>query len=228
MDIKLYMVSLGPSDFELVTIKALKALQKSCAICIPTKSSDNSFKKSITYKIVQDLMNEFNFSKPIIPVYSPMQFKKEDWQREVDILIKSVEKYKIVSFVTLGDASIYSSVYYLLDIIEEQNRDLYKRTEVIAGVTSFSFASSKIKKPICIGDSRFEVIPLLGKEVKSTKIYMRPKVGMNTKEINEEGIFYTFENLSLSEESIQKGKIERVKKYMTLLIDFIKRGKDGI
>ncbi len=42
MDKRLYMVSLGPGDIELITIKALKALRESDAICIPTKSSDNS------------------------------------------------------------------------------------------------------------------------------------------------------------------------------------------
>jgi len=222
---KLYMVSLGPSDYELVTIKALKALKKSGAICIPTKSSDNSFKRSITYKIVKDLMNEFGFDKPIIPVYSPMNFKKKDWQYQVDLIQKGIKEYKSVSFVTLGDAAVYSTVYYLLDIIKKQDKKLYKRSEVIAGITSFSYASSRLKKPLCLGDNRFELIPLLGKEVPSTKVYMRPKVGMDTKEIDESGTIYTFENLNFQGEHIQKGKLERVRKYMTLMIDFVKREK---
>ena len=63
---KLYMVSLGPGDFELITVKALRALKNSDAICVPTKSSDHSFKKSMTFKIVSKLMEEFGFNKPII------------------------------------------------------------------------------------------------------------------------------------------------------------------
>ena len=31
---KLYMVSLGPGDYELITIKALKALKNCDAICV--------------------------------------------------------------------------------------------------------------------------------------------------------------------------------------------------
>ena len=57
------MVSLGPADHELVTIKGLKALQKSGAVCVPTKSKDNSFEKSITHKIVKELMEQFGFEK---------------------------------------------------------------------------------------------------------------------------------------------------------------------
>lgn len=222
MDTKLYMVSLGPANWELVTIQALKALQNCGAVCIPTKSSDHSFTRSITYKIVQDLMQEYKFTKPIIPIYSPMNFKKKDWQYQVDILEQSIKKYGSVSFVTLGDAAVYSTVYYLLDIIKKQNKKLYKKTEVIAGITSFSYASSKVKKPLCLGDNRFELIPLIGKDVPSTKVYMRPKVGMETDEIEENGTFFTFENLNFEGENIQKGKIKKVKKYMTLLIDFVK------
>lgn len=221
------MVSLGPSDYELVTIKALKALQKSGAICVPTKSSDNSFEKSITYKIVKDLMEEFGFEKPIIPVYSPMRFKEKDWQNQVDLIQKGIKDHGSVSFVTLGDAAVYSTVYYLLDIIKKQDKKLYKESEVIAGITSFSYASSRVKKPLCLGDNRFELIPLLGKEVPSTKVYMRPKVGMDTSEIEESGAIYTFENLNFTGEHIQKGKLDKVRKYMTLMIDFvkIKKGK---
>ncbi len=222
---KLYMVSLGPANWELVTIQALKALQSCGAICIPTKSENHSFQKSITYKIVKDLMDQYGFDKPIIPIYSPMNFKKKDWQYQVDLIQNGIKDYKSVSFVTLGDAAVYSTVYYLLDIIKKQDKKLYKNSKVIAGVTSFSYASAKVKKPLCLGDNRFELIPLIGKEVPSTKVYMRPKIGMKTDDINENGTLYTFENLNFEGENIQKGKLEKVRKYMTLMIDFIKREK---
>lgn len=220
------MVSLGAGSWELVTIQALKALQNCGAICIPTKSADRSFTKSITYKIVKDLMCEYSFEKPIVPLYAPMHFQEEDWQSQVDTLLHSIEKYGSASFVTLGDAGVYSSVYYLLDIIKEQDASLYENCEVIAGVTSFSYASARVKKPLCLGDNRFELIPLLGKKVPSTKVYMRPKIGMQTEGIKEEGELYSFENLNLEGEHIQKGKKEKVKKYMTLFIDFVTRRRE--
>ena len=216
------MVSLGPGDIDLITIKALKALQECDAICIPTKSANNSFDKSLTHKIVIKLMKEHNFNRPIIPVYTPMHFKKEDWQYQVNILYKSFEKYKSLSFVTLGDSAVYSTVYYLLDIIKAQNPKLYCNSEVIAGVTSFSQASARVKKPLCVGDSRFEIVPLLDKDVPTTTIYMRPKIGMNSDKIVEQGEIYTFENMNYRGENITSYKKSRVDKYMTLFIDFFK------
>jgi len=217
---KLFMVSLGPGDIDLITVKALEVLKKSDTICIPTKSEDHSFKKSLTFKIIDALMKKHNFEKNIIPVYTPMHFKKEDWQYQVDILTNQLKKDDTVSFVTLGDAGVYSTVYYLLDIIKLQDENLYENSEVIAGVTSFSNASAKVKKPLCIGDSSFSIVPLLDKEVPDTKVYMRPKIGMDTSVIETKGECYTFENLNYDAQNIVPYKIEKTKKYMTLFIDF--------
>ncbi len=151
-----------------------------------------------------------------------MHFKKEDWQYQVDILYKGFETNQTLSFVTLGDSAIYSTVYYLLDIIKVQNPKLYCNSEVIAGVTSFSDASAKIKKPLCLGNSRLEIIPLFNRCVPKTTIYMRPKIGMDTKNIEESGTIYTFENLNYKDEDITPYKKSIVSKYMTLFIDFFK------
>ena len=220
---KLYMVSLGPGDIDLLTIKALEVLKKSDVICIPTKSSDNSFDKSMTYKIIKALMQKHNFNVTVVPVYTPMHFKKQDWQYQVDIIVNEFKINTTVSFVTLGDSAVYSTVYYLLDILKLQDKTLYDNSEVIAGVTSFSNASAKVKKPLCVGDSSFSIVPLLGKTVPNTTVYMRPKIGSSTNDIEQNGDFYTFENLNYKEEKITNKKIAKVNKYMTLFIDFFKK-----
>lgn len=219
---KLYMVSLGPGDFELITIKALRALKNSDAICVPTKSSDHSFKRSMTFKIVSKLMQEFGFDKPIIPMYTPMNFKTEDWQYQVDKLYETFDSYKTLSFVTLGDSAVFSTVYYLLDLIKEQNEVIYENSEVIPGITSFSNASAKVKRPLCVGDSSFLIKPLHKEDVPFSTVYMRPKIGMSTHEIEEKGKLFTFENLNFNGEEISDFKKEKVDKYMTLFIDFVK------
>jgi len=217
------MVSLGPGDIDLITIKALEVLKNSDVICVPTKSSNNSFDKSMTYKIIKALMDKHNFNTKIIPVYTPMHFKKEDWQRQVDIILNEFKSNYKVSFVTLGDSAVYSTVYYLLDIIKIQDKALYESSEVIAGITSFSQASAKVKKPLCVGDSSFSIVPLLDKTVPNTTVYMRPKIGMDTSSIKEEGDIYTFENMNYNGEIISNNKIPKVNKYMTLFIDFFKK-----
>ncbi len=222
---KLYMVSLGPGNIELITLKALRTLKNCDAILVPTKSANNSFDRSLTYKMITSIQEEFGFTKDIIAVYTPMKFKQKDWQNQVDIINNSLEKYDNICFVTLGDSAIYSTVYYLLDIIKEQNEILYNNSEVIPGITSFSNASAIVKKPICIGDVGVKIVPLVGYDVPSTTIYMRPKIGMDTEALKENGEMFTFENLGLSNSTIYPNKKKIVEKYMTLFIDFVKGAK---
>jgi precorrin-2/cobalt-factor-2 C20-methyltransferase len=217
------MVSLGPGDVELLTLKAMEVFKEVDAICIPTKSEDRSFEKSISFKIVQEALELLDVKKELVAVYAPMRFKKEDWLEEAKTILDTIKRHNKVAFVTLGDAGFYSSVYYILDIIKELDNNIYKTCEVVAGVTSFSAASAKIKKPICLGDERVFIQPLNPKkEPKTTHILMRPKIGQDT-DVLGEGDFYTFENLFLENENIYSKKIEKVKKYMTLFINFAKR-----
>lgn len=223
MNNKLYMVSLGPGDIELLTLKALNAFKDCDAICVPTKSDDNSFTKSISYTIVSQALELLNIEKKVIPVYSPMQFVEEDWDYEAKIIIEALAQYEKVCFVTLGDAGVYSSIYYLLHRLKDVSEELYDNTEVIAGVTSFSAASAKAKKALCLGDEQLIIRPINPrKEIRTTEILMRPKIGMDTSELGE-GDFYTFENLYLKNEIITPSKIDKVTRYMTLFLKFAKR-----
>jgi precorrin-2/cobalt-factor-2 C20-methyltransferase len=149
-----------------------------------------------------------------------MNFIYEDWINEADIILETLEIYNNVSFVTLGDAGVYSSIYYLLDIIKNKNEDIYKNCEVIAGVTSFSAASAITKKALCLGDEQLIIKPINPrKEINTTEILMRPKIGMDTNSLGD-GDFHTYENMYLDDEKISDEKISTVKRYMTLFINY--------
>jgi precorrin-2/cobalt-factor-2 C20-methyltransferase len=224
MSKKLFMVSLGPGDVELLTLKALNAFKASDAICVPTKSEDGSFTKSITHTIVSEALALLGVEKKLIPVYSPMRFNPKDWEDEAEIVLETLKEYEKVSFVTLGDAGIYSSIYYLLDFIKAKESGVYENCEVIAGVTSFSAASAVSKKALCLGDEQLTIKPINPRgEVQTTEILMRPKIGMDTQVLGE-GDFYTYENMYLKDEKITPSKIERVRRYMTLFINYARRG----
>jgi len=223
MNQKLYMVSLGPGEVELLTLKALNAFKECDAICVPTKSQDNTFTKSITYTIVSEALALLGIEKKLVPVYSPMQFNPKDWENEADTVLETLKESDKVCFVTLGDAGIYSSIYYLLDIIKEKDSLVYENCEVIAGVTSFSAASAVSKKALCLGDEELTIKPINPRgEVLTTEILMRPRIGMDTKVLGE-GDFYTYENMYLKDEKITPSKITKVKRYMTLFINYARR-----
>lgn len=214
------MVSLGPGDSELLTLKALKTLQDSHAICVPTKCDNLTFERSLTHKIVCDAVELSNIA--IVPVYAPMKFKKEDWVAQADTILDTLKQHAVVSFVTLGDAAVYSTVYYLLEIIKQKEPHVFENTEVIPGVTSYSQASAKVKKPLCLGRSALEIVPIGSESPTKTTVYMRPRIGAGTENIIADQDFVTFEDLNFKGEKITYNKIPTIKRYMTLLINFIK------
>lgn len=220
MAAKLNFISLGPGDIELITIKALNLIKKSDILVVPSKSS-NSFNRSVTYKILQKLFKEYRFTKKLYLLYTPMDFNEKTWIRQANEIIELSKKYEIISYVTLGDAAIYSSVYYILNKIKNINKALFDNSCVVPGITSFSLASAKIKKPLALGDTSIEILPLSNLDAKKTKIYMRPHLN-NEYNLKEDGEIYTFINLDLEDESILKGIPKVIKKYLTLIIDFIK------
>ncbi|HEO65279.1 MAG TPA: cobalt-precorrin-2 C(20)-methyltransferase [Spirochaetes bacterium] len=227
---KLYMVSLGPGAPELITIQAALALLDSEIIYVPSSSSDGSFTQSRAYTILQGFNRlaqktmtksfESNLTE-FKAVYSPRKYKKEDWIRQTQQILEGLKEKDTVAFVTLGDAAIYSTVYFLLDILKEKGME--DLVQVLPGITSFSQASARIQKPLCLGDSRLEIIPLHpSQDEKHSKVYMRPKVGESLSDLEEEGEIVSFENLNFENENFYNGCPEKVKGYMTLVIDFAK------
>jgi len=229
---KLTVVSLGPGDPSLVTIQGMLALVESSAIIVPTKNQE-SLEASRTYDILVRLAeytkNIFQVplvlkEKKLIPCYNPMRYYKEDWVRQTDIIIDALRNENNVCYVTLGDAGIFSTAYFLLDIIKENYPGLYQSSHVLPGITSFSLASAKIKKPLCLGSTSLEILPQSGNAGEKTTVYMRPIKGkMKIPEKSHD--VYTFSKLCFEGEHIKKGFPEEDCGYLTIMIDFAHKAK---
>jgi len=218
---KLYIVSIGPGDPELITLKAYKTIQNSDAVCVPTKS-ENSFERSRAYEITKDATQNV---KTVIPVYTPMKLKDEDWDMQVDMILGAFDVADTVSYVTLGDAGVYSTAYYLLEKIAKKAPDIYENTEIIPGITSFSLASARVKKPLCLGEETLHIRPFRPKStLKTTTVYMRPETkSQNTPNVGKDAML--FQKLSMGEEKISNYNDEAtIDEYMSLLVDFADRG----
>lgn len=234
MTAKFYIISLGPGHPELITIQALKALHDCSTVFVQTRSKIGEWKGSIAYNILKKIhethekwfsnySETFDFIKTweekFIPIHTPMNFSVEAWQSQVEAIADICKKHSKVGYVTLGDAGVFSSAYYLLDIINEKYPEIYENTEVIPGITSFSYASAKVKKPVCLGDSKLEVIPMHADNYSSTKVYMRLHKGDDMRELKGNDLYY-FENLGLDNEAYNKGIPETIENYLTVIVDF--------
>lgn len=234
MTSKFYIISLGPGNPELITIQGLRALDECEEIFVPVRSKTLEWEGSVAYRILTSIKNthkdwfkdtpnglEFidKWENKLTPIYTPMSYSKDSWKSQVEQIVKACKTKSKVGFVTLGDAAVFSSAYYLLNLIKDNHSSIYDNIEVVPGITSISYGSAKVKKPLCLGNSSLEIVPMHKEEVNPTKVYMRLHKGDDLSNLKANDLYY-FENMGLENEMYGAGSPGIIENYLTFLIDF--------
>ncbi|MCS7280185.1 MAG: precorrin-2 C(20)-methyltransferase [Desulfobacterota bacterium] len=152
---KLFGVGIGPGDWELLTLKALRILKEVDVIFCPKGDEKGS---SIARSIVERLVDS---SKEFVDLVFPMTKDKEVlrnyWEGAAKRIFSEIEKGKNCAFITLGDPLIYSTYIYLLKTL----RNLYPTMEIetVPGVSAINAASAKAEIPLLQGDESMAIVP---------------------------------------------------------------------
>jgi len=169
---KLYGVSVGPGDPELLTLKAARVLREVDCVAAPNLSGSG--------RVALNIVQQHIEGKQLVDCASPMTSDKRETGRAYDAVADTVaallDEGKSVAFVTLGDASVYSSWSYLCERMIARGYDV----EVVPGVTSFCAAAAALREPLCERSEQLLVVPA-GKgdaeaalRIEGTKVFMKP------------------------------------------------------
>ncbi len=120
---KLYVVGIGPGEYEQLTIKAVKALENSDII--------------VGYTVYVDLIKEYFPDKECFA--TPMMGEVERVKKAVELASEG----KIVSLICSGDAGIYGMASLAFEC---NDKDV--QIEVVAGVTAASAGAAVLGAPI--------------------------------------------------------------------------------
>ena len=167
---KLWGVGVGPGDPELLTLKAAKVLEQADVILAP----DTGKADKTALNIVKDHLN----GKTPILISTPMTRDKQvlakAYADAAQRIINYIEDGKQVAFITLGDATVYSTYMYIHELVRAQGYAV----EVVPGVPSFCAAAARLNISLCQGDEPLLVIPashdakdLL--DVPANKVFMK-------------------------------------------------------
>ena len=153
-----YTVGVGPGDPELLTVKAVKTIEKADVIIVP---KSHNMDDSVAYNIAKGYIKD---TSELLRMSFPMKGKQKDWssswQENADIIKKHLDAGKKVVFLTLGDPMFYSTSIYVFRILEEAGYE----TESIPGITAFCAIASRAKFPIVEGDDTLLVMPATADE----------------------------------------------------------------
>ncbi len=150
---KFYGIGVGPGDPDLITMKAVKTLQKVSHIFAASSAKN-------TYSVALDIVKPYILpDTPVEYLPFPMTYNQErlesSWKQNSIKVCDVLSQGKDAAFVTLGDPLFYSTYIYLVREIQKIMPDVSIIT--IPGITSFQAAAAACNIPLVEGEESFAV-----------------------------------------------------------------------
>jgi precorrin-2/cobalt-factor-2 C20-methyltransferase len=149
----LYGIGVGPGDPELITLKALKVLQRVPHI-FAACSTKNSY--SLALSIVRCHLNGAGIEHLPFPMSKDARVLAEAWEQNARRVLEVLATGHDAAFVTLGDPLTYSTFGYLLKTLKRLNPEVAIVT--IPGITSYSAAAALTHIPLTEGEESFYLV----------------------------------------------------------------------
>ncbi len=150
----LYGVSVGPGDPELMTLKAVRVIKECQVIALPNESLEDC----VAYRIALGAVPEIA-EKEILCLPMPMTKEKEVLenchQKAAKTIRERLAKGENVAFLTLGDATVYSTCLYVYQRVLQAG----EKAEIVSGVPSFCAVSAKLNRALVSGSEELHVLP---------------------------------------------------------------------
>jgi len=150
-------IGVGPGDVELLTVKAVKAIQNADIIMCPASNED---RPSIAFAVVSPIIDKSKNQK-IVKLIFPMTKDKDvliaTWKKNAKIMAETVLTGKNVVYLTVGDPFLYSTWIYMYKDLKENYPDMDIST--IPGIVSMFAFAAKVGVSVAEGAEKVAIIP---------------------------------------------------------------------
>ena len=150
-------IGVGPGDPDLLTVKAVKAIQNADTIMCPASKED---RPSIALSVVDSLIDKSK-NQEIVKLIFPMTKDKDileaHWKENSKIMAEKVLSGKNVVYLTVGDPYLYSTWIYMHREISQNHPEM--KINVIPGIVSMFTFASKVGVSIAEGAEKVSIIP---------------------------------------------------------------------
>ena len=153
---KLYGISVGTGDPELITIKGLRLLERSPVVAFP-KGIKNQ--QGIAEKIIFQWLKPQQTTLALdFPYVRDEEILHNAWQTAAQQVWQHLQQGQDVAFACLGDVSFYSTFTYLAQTIKQ----LYNApVETVPGVCSPMAIASELNLPLTVNSQKLAILPAI-------------------------------------------------------------------
>ena len=180
---KIFGVGVGPGDPELITLKALKVLNKADLIVYPAPEDGTSLARSIAAEHFPIGCKELVIKTPMVSERFPAF---EVYDKASAKISDAVRDGKIVVVLCEGDPFFYGSFMYLFSRLKSEHP-----VEVIPGVSSLTACSASLESPLASRNDVLVILPAplddseLEEKIKTADSIAIIKIGRHFERIKE-------------------------------------------
>ena len=158
-----YGIGVGPGDPELLTMKAIHAIEQVDVVIAPkTEKKEGSVALSIAEPY---LKKDVEIVYQVFPMVKNFSDSPEAWMQNKEEILNLLQEGKHVAFLTLGDPMFYSTYIYVYRLLEQEDVQI----ETIPGVPAFAAIGSRLGYPIVEGNDILSIIPATAEPEKIEK-----------------------------------------------------------
>jgi precorrin-2/cobalt-factor-2 C20-methyltransferase len=150
---KFTAVGVGPGDPDLITVKALKVIEKADLVLVPVPGVGRGS--------VADVIIRAHLDVETIPVVFPMT---RDENARNNLLRDQLEGFRprwegaeSVVLPVIGDSALYATAAYLYRVWKKLEPSL--ELELVPGVSAHSLAGARAGRFLALGEEIFSVVP---------------------------------------------------------------------
>jgi precorrin-2/cobalt-factor-2 C20-methyltransferase len=150
----LYGLGIGPGAPDLLTLRAVEVLRTVPVVVGPRPRKGED---SLAARIAKPhLSPSSRLEELLFPMVRDACALREAWMDAAQQILSWLDEGD-VAFLTLGDASLYSTWTYLRSAILELAPG--QKVETVPGITSFAASAARTQRPLAEGDQALVVVP---------------------------------------------------------------------
>lgn len=165
---KIYGISLGPGDPDLITVKGLRLLQTMDRIYYPGSVTEEGKTTSYSLPILKAYdLDENKLTGMFLKMSDNRADARQTYASTFQQMLTDYQNGLQIAFVSEGDISFYSTFSYLLTYIQHHQLEV----EIVAGVPSFLLGAAEHQVPLALLTEKVVILPRM-KDIIQLKQYL--------------------------------------------------------